>query len=40
MYNDRVLENIGDVMSWGSLVLSAQDRLDCQPLLVTQGQRL
>ena len=40
MYNDRVLENIGDVMSWGSLVLNAQDCLDCQPPLVTHGQRL
>ncbi|MHA1248297.1 MAG: hypothetical protein ACTSPE_13295 [Candidatus Thorarchaeota archaeon] len=30
----RVLEDIGDVMLWGVLVLTVQDCPDCHPLLV------
>ncbi|MHA1652957.1 MAG: hypothetical protein ACTSYX_09375 [Candidatus Thorarchaeota archaeon] len=30
----RVLEDVGDVMSWGVLVLTVQDCPDCHPLLV------
>jgi len=36
MYDDRGLENVGDVISWGALVVSVQDCPDYPALLVTQ----
>jgi len=38
MHIDGGLEDVGDVMSWGSLVLSVQDCLNRQPLLMTQSR--
>jgi len=35
MYDDKVLEDVGDVMSWGALVVSVQDCPDYPALLVT-----
>ncbi|RLI59501.1 MAG: hypothetical protein DRO93_08320, partial [Candidatus Thorarchaeota archaeon] len=34
MYDDRGLEEVGDIMSWGALVVSVQDCPDYPALLV------
>jgi len=40
MYDDRGLEEVGDIMSWGALVVSVQDCPDYPALLVTPEERV